>query len=83
MIDGTDEQQVTSHFPPLMIEQVFTGHLLCFLQSSSKPAFHSGTLTVFATHTSSNPVFLQGLIQIDTLCSRSFITCLGKFSVLT
>ena len=47
------------------------------VQPFSKPAFHFRTLTVFTTHTSSNPVFPQGLIQIDAYL---FISCPGQFN---
>jgi hypothetical protein len=44
--------------------------LLGFVQPFSKLVFHSGTFTVVTTHTSSNPAFLQGLIQTDAVCFR-------------
>jgi hypothetical protein len=42
--------------------------LLCFVQAFLNPVFYSGTLTMFTTHASSNFVFLQGLVQTDTVC---------------
>ena len=48
-----------------------------FVQPFSKPAFHFRTLTVFTTHSSSNLVFPQGLIQIDAYL---FISCPGQFN---